>query len=355
LLAGDHVYLSDFGIGRAMEAATRLTDSRDWLGTVDFCSPEQLRCARVDSRSDVYALGCLLHTALTGIPPHHRETAAATMLAHLNEPPPPASATTGVPDRLDAVLARALAKRPADRYATAGELAQAARAALEAGARSAETRRTARRPLATVGSQARKSLETVASRTRRLPRATRIRAPARTKLDLRPRPDSGAPRPGTRPAPRRLLALAAAVTLLVAAAVAAAALALSARTRPPGPLTGADIASAVHAFAGAYGHRDSNALASLLAADVTRVTPGATERGRAAVAAVYRRQLTDGSIVGYQVATLEVVPGWVGRASARYSILRIGRPTVSGRVTFGIERVRGRIRIGLIAAQPADH
>src|SRR5947209_11864001 len=111
LLEGGHVYLSDFGLGRAIEGATRLTDSSEWLGTVDFCSPEQLRGQPTDARSDIYALGCVLHTALTGDPPLHRDTAEATMLAHLSdEPPPPSHA--GVATSFDPVIRRALSKRP---------------------------------------------------------------------------------------------------------------------------------------------------------------------------------------------------------------------------------------------------
>src|SRR4051794_28907407 len=71
LLAGRHVYLSDFGLTRAVEAEARLTDTDERLGTVDFMSPEQLRGQRTDARSDVYALGCLLYSALAGTPPFH--------------------------------------------------------------------------------------------------------------------------------------------------------------------------------------------------------------------------------------------------------------------------------------------
>src|SRR4051794_6299948 len=65
LLSGRHVYLSDFGLTRSVAAEARLTDTDERLGTIDFMSPEQLRGQRVDARSDVYALGCLLFTVLT--------------------------------------------------------------------------------------------------------------------------------------------------------------------------------------------------------------------------------------------------------------------------------------------------
>src|SRR5947208_4822661 len=75
LMSGRHVYLSDFGLTRLVESEAQLTDTDDRLGTPDFMSPEQLRGQRADARSDIYALGCLLYTALTGTPPFHRSTA----------------------------------------------------------------------------------------------------------------------------------------------------------------------------------------------------------------------------------------------------------------------------------------
>src|SRR6185436_12612905 len=129
LIAGDHVYLSDFGITRVAEADTQITDSGGWVGTVDFMSPEHLRAEPTDARSDVYALGCVLYTALAGRPPFRRQTVPATITAHLHEPPPRPSETPGVPLAFDAVVARALAKDPADRYASAGDLGRAALAA----------------------------------------------------------------------------------------------------------------------------------------------------------------------------------------------------------------------------------
>ena len=124
-----HVYLSDFGLTREVTADTRITESGEWLGTVNFMAPEQFEGARVDSRTDVYGLGCLLYAALTGQAPYAGRTVAATMLAHLDEPPPKPSATEGVPAAFDAVVARAMAKLPDDRYASAGELVEATQAA----------------------------------------------------------------------------------------------------------------------------------------------------------------------------------------------------------------------------------
>ena len=75
----------------------------------------------------MYGLGCLLHFALTGRPPYARENLEAKLWAHLHEPPPsPSQLRPGVPPAMDALVARALAKDPADRFASAGELGRSA-------------------------------------------------------------------------------------------------------------------------------------------------------------------------------------------------------------------------------------
>src|SRR4029079_8325215 len=84
---------------------------------------------RTDARSDVYALGSLLYAALAGEPPFRRATVAATIKAHLDELPPRPSLIAGVPPAFDAVVSPALAKDPARRFASAGELGRAALAA----------------------------------------------------------------------------------------------------------------------------------------------------------------------------------------------------------------------------------
>src|SRR3954451_2499508 len=133
LLGGEHAYLADFGLTRVAMSDDRMTTTGHWLGTVDYMAPEQFEGGAVDARADVYALGCVLHTALTGETPFPRGTVPATMLAHLSDPPPRPSAALGVPQGFDRVVARALAKQPADRYPSAGDLARAGRAAAEAG------------------------------------------------------------------------------------------------------------------------------------------------------------------------------------------------------------------------------
>jgi hypothetical protein len=125
----DHVYLTDFGLTVEVSSDTRMTTSGQWIGSVDYMSPEQLRNEPVDARTDVYALGGVLYAALTGDAPFRRQTVPQTIAAHLDERPPRPSAKVGVDTLFDAVIARALAKDPADRYRSAGDLGRAAVAA----------------------------------------------------------------------------------------------------------------------------------------------------------------------------------------------------------------------------------
>ena len=118
-----HVYLADFGLSRYLgDAAASLGPGRS-LGTADYVAPEQIRCEEVDGRTDVYALGCLLYECLAGEPPFRRGSDAATLFAQLEDDPPTLPG-------LEEVLPKALAKDPADRYPTCGELVADAREAL---------------------------------------------------------------------------------------------------------------------------------------------------------------------------------------------------------------------------------
>ena len=128
---GDHAYLTDFGLIKRSESGTALTRTGQFMGTVDYVAPEQIRGEPVDGRADVYSLGCLLYESLTGEPPFPSDLDVTGLYAHLEQPPP--KVTTSRPDlppAIDAVVAKAMAKRPGERYATAGELASAARDAL---------------------------------------------------------------------------------------------------------------------------------------------------------------------------------------------------------------------------------
>ncbi len=128
----DHVYLSDFGLSKAALADSGLTGTGTFLGTVDYVSPEQIEGKPVDGRADQYALACAAFELLTGAPPFQRDAALAAIYAHVSEPAPRiTSIRPGLPAAMDEVLARALAKAPADRWPRCQDFARALRAAVE--------------------------------------------------------------------------------------------------------------------------------------------------------------------------------------------------------------------------------
>jgi serine/threonine protein kinase len=125
---GEHAYLSDFGLSKKSMAASGLTATGTFLGTPDYCAPEQIRGLPVDGRGDQYSLACMAFALLTGNLPFRRQESMATLFAHLNDPVPPLSKYRGdLPPGTDAVLARGLAKEPRDRYERCGEFAAALR------------------------------------------------------------------------------------------------------------------------------------------------------------------------------------------------------------------------------------
>ena len=122
----EHVYLTDFGLVKRVASQSSFTDSTYLIGSVQYMSPEQIEGRRVDGRSDVYALGCVLYECLTGSVPFEKETEVAVLFSHLNEEPP--SVTSKVPvlsESVDRVIAKAMAKDPNDRFLTTGEFAMA--------------------------------------------------------------------------------------------------------------------------------------------------------------------------------------------------------------------------------------
>ena len=124
----EHAYLTDFGVTKRRAATDSGTGTGEWVGTFDYVAPEQLRGDNVDGRADIYSLGCVLYQCLTGEVPFPRENEMATLWAHISDPPPTASELVPeVPVALSAVVHRAMAKDPNDRFASAGELSQAAR------------------------------------------------------------------------------------------------------------------------------------------------------------------------------------------------------------------------------------
>ena len=124
----DHVYLSDFGLSKGAVASAPMTGTGQVLGTLDYIAPEQIEGKPVDGRADQYALACAAFEMLTGAPPFRRDEAMAVMYAQLSQPPPQlTSRRPDLPAAADGVLAKALAKSPADRYASCGEFADALR------------------------------------------------------------------------------------------------------------------------------------------------------------------------------------------------------------------------------------
>ncbi len=131
----DHAYLTDFGLTKQLGSESGVTQTGMFVGTVDYIAPEQIQGLPLDARSDVYSLGCLLYHTLSGRVPFERDTDVAKIFAHMSEPPPPLGlASAAYPPALEAVLGRSMAKDPADRYPSAGDLARAASAAIEGSA-----------------------------------------------------------------------------------------------------------------------------------------------------------------------------------------------------------------------------
>src|SRR5215469_1752657 len=129
-----HFYLADFGLTRRLDDQVgELTDDRS-IGTPAYLPPEQLEGRPVEGPADVYSLGCVLYECLTGERVFPRDTRLAEAWAHLEEEPPRASGhRAGLPEAVDSVVARALAKEPAQRFATCGALVSAAEDALGLG------------------------------------------------------------------------------------------------------------------------------------------------------------------------------------------------------------------------------
>lgn len=139
--------LTDFGLARLV-SGTRLTESGYTGGTPAYMSPEQGRGEAGDPRSDIYALGIILHEMLTGRLPFEADSGPAMIMKHVGEPLPSVrKAVPELPVAVEAVVYRAAAKRSQDRYSSAGELAAELRVALSGGPISPATRNAQFRPL----------------------------------------------------------------------------------------------------------------------------------------------------------------------------------------------------------------
>jgi streptogramin lyase len=130
---GRHVYLTDFGLSKQMDATSGVTASGAFVGTLDYVAPEQIKGDRLDARTDVYALGCVMFELLSGdVPFASQQEKVAKIYAHLQEQPPELiDAAPEVPPGLSEVVWRSMSKAPDDRHPSAGDFARAAAAALE--------------------------------------------------------------------------------------------------------------------------------------------------------------------------------------------------------------------------------
>jgi len=141
LIEGRTAFLTDFGLTKRIEGTqTNLTKAGDVVGTIHYVAPEQIEGGRVDARTDIYSLGCLVYHCLTGELPFARDTDVAVIYAHLSEEPPRiTSVRPELPGGLDAVIAKALEKAPERRFQTCADLMSAARAVIDAAGPLADT------------------------------------------------------------------------------------------------------------------------------------------------------------------------------------------------------------------------
>jgi serine/threonine-protein kinase len=208
----DHVYLSDFGLSKVVRSVTSLSVPGVYMGTPGYSSPEQIQGHPLDGRADQYSLACMTFELLTGQPPFERDQQVAVLLAHLNEPPPFLSARRPeLSAATDAVLARALAKDPGQRYPSCQEFTEALRDAL--------------------------GLPPYASLTTRVAAGTRtvipVSAPTASMWAHEPAPAGPAPDKGDGRRRRRLLGITLAVVVLMAAVVVPLTLTGSPGSKPP--------------------------------------------------------------------------------------------------------------------------
>ncbi len=133
--------VADFGIARPQGETSAMTETGVVLGTPAYMSPEQAAGDAVDVRSDIYSLGCVLYEMLAGEMPYSGANAQALLAKRLSEPAPPLKTTRDVPPAVEQTVAKALARLPADRHATAGEFAKALQSLEGSGSGAAAPRR----------------------------------------------------------------------------------------------------------------------------------------------------------------------------------------------------------------------
>jgi serine/threonine protein kinase len=131
LMDGDWALLTDFGLAKMTEASVKLTGTGVGIGTPAYMSPEQGQGLPVDHRTDIYSLGVVLFEMLTGRIPHDAETPFAIIVKRMSEPLPlPRSLNPAIPEPVERVILKALAREPDDRFASAAAMAAALKDAL---------------------------------------------------------------------------------------------------------------------------------------------------------------------------------------------------------------------------------
>jgi eukaryotic-like serine/threonine-protein kinase len=166
--------VTDFGIARSVDPGDGLTQTGTVLGTSDYVAPEQLSGRRVDARSDQYSLGVLLYELLTGEVPYSGDNFMAVAMRHLRDPIPSVrKRRPDVPERVDEIVAKAMAKQPEDRYPTMEAMMGALEAALAQEAAEGDT-----------GSQATGELPAISKPPRPAPRRRRRISPLWAALGI---------------------------------------------------------------------------------------------------------------------------------------------------------------------------
>jgi predicted Ser/Thr protein kinase/negative regulator of sigma E activity len=128
--------LTDFGVAKIVEGTSKFTQTGAIIGTPEYMSSEQILGKTLDGRSDIYSLGVVLYEIATGRPPYRAETPPAVFVKHLHDPlPPPHLFNPDLPEALEKVILKSLAREPEERYATAADMVRALKAALSPKAR----------------------------------------------------------------------------------------------------------------------------------------------------------------------------------------------------------------------------
>ena len=303
----DFVHLVDFGIVHDRDS-TGLTATGSTIGTIDYMAPERLLHEHCDHRVDIYSLGCVLHEALTGSKPFPVQGSAAKMYAHVHTPPPrPSAAVPGLPAGLDVVVATALAKDPAARYATVIELSAAAKACLAVHSPSRATEPGPDEP----------------TRATEVPTSTAATRPAPPPLTETAHVPGEADRHQPAPVARRWGPLIAVGAVLVAAATLAAVVLLSPRTEAPiVPGGGAATAAAPQPTAkptSTIPPRNTYVLITTVDGTQTRVLPSSFQ--------LCGSSMDDASDVGFYLVRLEVF--FVGPKAVAVRFVQVGRESTT--------------------------